>query len=236
MPTVHTELLAKIRERRATLAVVGLGYVGLPLAVEFARAGLRVVGLDVDARKVEALHRGESYIPDVPSALLAELVAAGALSATTDYAALAAVDAVSICVPTPLNKTRDPDMSYVVDAATHVAQHAHPGLLIVLESTTYPGTTEEILLPRLQAAGFQVGVDVFLAFSPERIDPGNSRYSVRNTPKVVGGATPACTEAVHARGGDGQAAGEHLPRRQHRPRQRDGADVRQARCGCVGSD
>jgi UDP-N-acetyl-D-glucosamine dehydrogenase len=134
----------------------------------------------------------------VPSALLTELVQGGALSATTDYAALAAVDAVSICVPTPLNKTRDPDMSYVVDAATHVAQHAHPGLLIVLESTTYPGTTDEILLPRLQAAGFQVGADIFLAFSPERIDPGNVRYTVRNTPKVVGGATPACTEAVTA--------------------------------------
>ena len=198
MTVVHSELLAKIRERRAKLAVVGLGYVGLPLAVEFARAGLRVVGIDVDARKVEALQRGESYIPDVPSVLLAELVSAGALSATTDYSALAGVEAVSICVPTPLNKTRDPDMSYVVDAATHVARHAHPGLLIVLESTTYPGTTEEILLPRLQAAGFQVGEDVFLAFSPERIDPGNPRYGVRNTPKVVGGATPACTEAVTA--------------------------------------
>ena len=192
------QLLEKIRARSATLAVVGLGYVGLPLAVEFARAGLTVVGIDVDARKVASVQRGESYIPDVPSALLAELVAAGRLRATTDYAALRAADAVSICVPTPLNKTRDPDMSYVVDAATQVAAHAHPGLLIVLESTTYPGATEEILLPRLQQAGFAAGVDVFLAFSPERIDPGNQRFGIRNTPKVVGGATPACAEVASA--------------------------------------
>ncbi len=192
------QLLEKIRARSATLAVVGLGYVGLPLAVEFARAGLTVVGIDVDARKVASVQRGESYIPDVPSALLAELVAAGRLRATTDYAALRAADAVSICVPTPLNKTRDPDMSYVVDAATQVAAHAHPGLLIVLESTTYPGATVEILLPRLQQAGFAAGVDVFLAFSPERIDPGNQRFGIRNTPKVVGGATPACAEVASA--------------------------------------
>ena len=196
--TVQARLLQKINARSATLAVVGLGYVGLPLAVEFARAGLRVVGIDVDARKVDAIQRGESYIPDVPSALLAELVGSGQLSATQDYAQLKTADAVSICVPTPLRKTRDPDMSYVVDAATHVAEHAHPGLVIVLESTTYPGTTEEILLPRLEQAGFTVGQDVFLAFSPERIDPGNARYGVRNTPKVVGGATPACTEVVTA--------------------------------------
>ncbi len=195
---VKDELLERIRTRTATLAVVGLGYVGLPLAVEFARAGLKVVGIDVSAAKVAAVNRGESYIPDVPSAALKELVAAGRLSATQDYGALRASDAVSICVPTPLNKTRDPDMSYVVDAARHVAAHAHPGFLIVLESTTYPGTTEEILLPRLEAAGCQVGRDVFLAFSPERIDPGNERYGVRNTPKVVGGATPACTEVVTA--------------------------------------
>jgi UDP-N-acetyl-D-glucosamine dehydrogenase len=194
----HADLLETIRDRKATLAVVGLGYVGLPLAVEFARAGLAVVGIDVDPRKVAALERGESYIPDVPSALLAELVQSGGLRATGDYSALAAADAVSICVPTPLNKTRDPDMSYVIEAAAQVARYAHPGLLIVLESTTYPGTTEEILLPRLQEAGFVVGRDVFLAFSPERIDPGNARYGVRNTPKVVGGATPACTEAVTA--------------------------------------
>src|SRR5688500_12144960 len=139
---VKAQLLERIRERSARLAIVGLGYVGLPLAVEFARAGLRVVGIDVDERKVQAIGRGESYIPDVPSSLLAELVRAGRLSATQDYRVLRDVDAVSICVPTPLNKTRDPDMSYVVDAASHVAEHAHRGLLIVLESTTYPGTTE----------------------------------------------------------------------------------------------
>ena len=195
---VKDQLLEKIQARSATLAVVGLGYVGLPLAVEFARAGLSVIGLDVDARKVESVRRGESYVPDVPAAVLAELVQSGRLTATQDYSVLRDVDAVSICVPTPLNKTRDPDMSYVVDAATHVAEHAHRGLLIVLESTTYPGTTEEILLPRLQQAGFEVGVDIFLAFSPERIDPGNLHYTVRNTPKVIGGATPACTEVVSA--------------------------------------
>ena len=195
---MKTQLLEKIRTRQARLGVVGLGYVGLPLAVEFAQAGIEVVGIDVDARKVAAITRGESYIPDVPSATVAALAQAGRLSATTDYAALRDCDAVSICVPTPLNKTRDPDMSYVIDAANQVAAHAHPGFLIVLESTTYPGTTEEILLPKLNEAGWRVGEDVFLAFSPERIDPGNAHYGVRNTPKVLGGATPACTETAQA--------------------------------------
>jgi UDP-N-acetyl-D-glucosamine dehydrogenase len=195
---MKTELFEKIRSRQARLAVVGLGYVGLPLAVEFAGAGLEVVGIDVDARKVAAIARGESYIPDVPGEVVAALAQAGRLSATTDYAALRECDAVSICVPTPLNKTRDPDMSYVIDAANQVAAHAHPGLLIVLESTTYPGTTEEILLPKLQEAGWRVGEDVFLAFSPERIDPANTTFGVRNTPKVVGGATPDCAEVARA--------------------------------------
>ena len=193
-----TTLLDKIQAKQVTLAIAGLGYVGLPLAVEFARAGIRVIGIDPDPRKVNAINAGKSYIPDVPDATVAQLVSRGRLKASTDYAVLAECDAVSICVPTPLNKTRDPDMSYVIDAATQVAAYCHADFLIVLESTTYPGTTEEILLPKLQAAGWQVGQDVFLAFSPERIDPGNAHYGVRNTPKVVGGATPACTEMATA--------------------------------------
>ncbi len=191
-------LLEKIRARQITLGIAGLGYVGLPLAVEFARAGIPVIGIDPDTRKVDAINAGRSYIPDMPGEVIAELVRRGRLKATSDYAALSQCDAVSICVPTPLNKTRDPDMSYVIEAANQVVAHCHADFLIVLESTTYPGTTEEILLPKLQAAGWQVGQDVFLAFSPERIDPGNAVFGVRNTPKVVGGATPACSEAVIA--------------------------------------
>ena len=193
-----TALLDRIQAKQITLGIAGLGYVGLPLAVEFAQAGIRVIGIDPDARKVSAINAGQSYIPDVPSDTLAHLVASGRLKASTDYTVLAECDAVSICVPTPLNKTRDPDMSYVIDAATQVAANCHADFLIVLESTTYPGTTEEILLPKLQAAGWQVGQNVFLAFSPELIDPGNAHYGVRNTPKVVGGATPACTQMVTA--------------------------------------
>ena len=192
------KLLERIQGKQATLGIIGLGYVGLPLAVEFAKAGLKVVGIDVDQRKVDAINRGESYIPDVPAAEVAALRKAGRLSATTDYAAVRDLDAVSICVPTPLNKTRDPDMSYIIDSAERVAEYCHPGQLIVLESTTYPGTTDEVLQPRVQAKGFKIGEDVFLAFSPERIDPGNKHYGVRNTPKVIGGATPACTEVATA--------------------------------------
>jgi UDP-N-acetyl-D-glucosamine dehydrogenase len=195
---MQKQLLEKIENKTAMLGVVGLGYVGLPLAVEFARGGLRVVGIEVDPRKVEMLNRGESYIPDVPSAAVADLVKRDRLSATANYAELRHVDAVSICVPTPLRKTRDPDMSYVVGAAEKVAEYCHPGFLIVLESTTYPGTTEEIFEPKLREKGFTVGEDVFLAFSPERIDPGSAKFGVRNTPKVVGGATAACTEAAVA--------------------------------------
>ena len=196
--TIKSQVLDKIHNRAATVGVVGLGYVGLPLAVEFARAGLTVVGIDVDARKVESVNRGESYIPDVPTLLLAGLVQAGRLRASASYSVVGECDAVSICVPTPLNKTRDPDMSYVIEAASQVSANCHPGLVIVLESTTYPGTTDEILMPRLEAAGFKVGQDVFVAFSPERIDPGNATYGVRNTPKVLGGATSDCTEVASA--------------------------------------
>jgi UDP-N-acetyl-D-glucosamine dehydrogenase len=195
---MQKQLLERIENKTAVLGVVGLGYVGLPLAVEFARGGLRVVGIEVDPRKVEMLNRGESYVPDVPSAAVADLVRSGLLAATTDYAELRHADAVSICVPTPLRKTRDPDMSYVVSAADKVTEFCHPGFLIVLESTTYPGTTEEIFEPKLRERGFTLGQDVFLAFSPERIDPGNAKFGVRNTPKVVGGATAACTEVAVA--------------------------------------
>lgn len=196
--SMKQELLKKIADRTAVVSVVGLGYVGLPLAVEFARAGFNVVGIDLDARKADAINKGESYIPDVPQEDVATLARAGKLRATTDYAALKSVDAISICVPTPLRKTRDPDMSYVIASADEVARYAHKGLLIVLESTTYPGTTDEILLPRLSQLGFSIGEDIFLAFSPERIDPGNRQYGIRNTPKVVGGYTPHCTDAIKA--------------------------------------
>jgi UDP-N-acetyl-D-glucosamine dehydrogenase len=172
--------------------------VGLPLSVEFARAGLPVTGIEVDHRKVKAIQSGQSYIPDVPEAVLAPLVRARQLQATSNYASLSDADAVIICVPTPLNKTRDPDVSYILDAADEIARHAHRDMLVVLESTTYPGTTEEVILPRLLTDGRQVGRDIFVAFSPERIDPGNKTFNVRNTPKVIGGITPECTSVAAA--------------------------------------
>ncbi|MDL5054580.1 nucleotide sugar dehydrogenase [Oscillatoria laete-virens NRMC-F 0139] len=196
--TPHQQLLERLNERSATVGIVGLGYVGLPLAVEFAEVGYTVIGVDVSEHKVALLNRGESYIPDIPTARLAPLVQSGRLSASTHYSALRAADAVSICVPTPLRKTKDPDMSFVIDAVNSVAEYAHPGMLIVLESTTYPGTTEEIMVPKLESKGFTIGEDIFVAFSPERIDPGNQKFGVRNTPKVVGGYTPACKDAVSA--------------------------------------
>jgi len=187
------------------VAVIGLGYVGLPLAVAFAEKGFAVVGIDVDAVKVAALERGESYVQDIPAARLRGVLPR--LAATTDYSALERCDAAIICVPTPLNKTRDPDVRYVIAAGESVARYLHPGMLVVLESTTYPGTTEELLLPmltarstleRLQVDSFEVGKDFFLAFSPERIDPGNKQWTVENTPKVVGGITLACREVAAA--------------------------------------
>jgi len=193
-------LLNRIEHREAVVAVIGLGYVGLPLAVAFAEAGFPVVGVDVDPQKVEAIGRGEPYVQDVPSEPLGHLVAAG-LRATTDYDVLREADAAIICVPTPLSKTKDPDLSYIVAAADAVAQRLHRGMLVVLESTTYPGTTEELILPRLQAAqgqALEVGRDFFLAFSPERIDPGRKDWTVRNTPKVIGGMTPACLRVARA--------------------------------------
>jgi len=191
-------LLRRITDRTAQVCVIGLGYVGLPLAVEFARTGLRVTGIDLNASKCASINEGHSYIGDVSSDSVAEFVASGHLSATDDYDVLDHADAAIICVPTPLGKAKDPDISYIVAAADELSRHIHPGMLIVLESTTYPGTTEEILLPRIMDNGYQVGKDVFLAFSPERVDPGNRLYSVHNTPKVVGGVTPACLEVATA--------------------------------------
>ncbi len=193
-------LLDKIARHDVRLGVIGLGYVGLPLATVFAGAGYHVVGIDLDARKVDAVNRGASYIPDVDGALVADLAGRGLLSATTDYAVLADLDAVSICVPTPLRKTGDPDMSYIIGAADQIAHYLHPGMLIVLESTTYPGTTREVVLPRLLGNGqhLEAGRDFFLAFSPERVDPGRTDWTTVNTPKVMGGLTPACLEVATA--------------------------------------
>ncbi len=193
---MKTQLLEKIRGREATVAVVGLGYVGLPVAVEFARAGFNVIGVDVHHAKVEAINNGNSYIPDVDQVALNSLVKLGNLKATTSYDDIQYADAVSICVPTPLRKTKDPDMSYVISAVDSIAPHCHAGMLIILESTTYPGTTEEIIVPRIIQNGMCVGSDIFIAFSPERIDPGNQIYGVHNTPKVIGGVTGDCTEVA----------------------------------------
>ena len=186
-------LMQRIDSREAQVAVIGLGYVGLPLAVEFARAGLRVTGIDVAVEKIESLNASRSYITDITGAELGPLVAAGLLRATDDYSVLADMDAAIICVPTPLSKSRDPDISYIVQSADQIVRFAHPGMVVVLESTTYPGTTEELLLSRFETAGYTVGEDFFLAFSPERIDPANPVFGVRNTPKVIGGMTPNCT-------------------------------------------
>lgn len=192
------QLLDRLNKREAKVGIVGLGYVGLPLAVEFAEAGFSVIGLDVTREKVDMLNRGESYIMDIPTERLKPLVDSGRLCATTEYADLRQADTVSICVPTPLRKTKDPDMSFVVESVNSVAEVSHKGMLVVLESTTYPGTTEEIVRTKLNTKGFEIGEEVFVAFSPERIDPGNPQYGVRNTPKVVGGITPACTEVTVA--------------------------------------
>jgi UDP-N-acetyl-D-glucosamine dehydrogenase len=182
--------------RTAPISVIGLGYVGLPLAVEFARAGFHVHGIDVDPRRVAQLNRGRSPVQDVPSAALLPLVRDGRFEATTEYGVIRKSGAVLVCVPTPLNKTKDPDMSFIVAATEQVAKHVHRDLLVVLESTTYPGTTDELVLPLLAASGLSVGRDFYLAFSPERVDPGNPRFHTRNIPKVVGGVTPACTRVA----------------------------------------
>jgi UDP-N-acetyl-D-glucosamine dehydrogenase len=187
------ELSEKIRSRTARTGVVGLGYVGLPLAVEFAKAGFHATGIDLDTRKVDSVNDGRSYIPDVPTADVQALRAKGLLDATTDFSAVKDLDTINICVPTPLRKTKDPDMSYIVAAVEGIAKYLHPGMLIVLESTTYPGTTDEVVQPMLEANGLKAGVDFFLAFSPERVDPGNPTFQTHNVPKVVGGFSPACS-------------------------------------------
>ncbi len=188
------ELRGKIESRRAHAGVVGLGYVGLPLAVELAEAGFSVTGIDLDQSKVDAINRGESYIQDVPTRVLKPLVQAGKIGATTDFAAVAKLDTINICVPTPLRKTKDPDMSYIVSSCQEIAKHFHAGMLVILESTTYPGTTDELMLPMFERPELKVGEHFFLCFSPERVDPGNPNFQTKNIPKVVGGITPACTE------------------------------------------
>ncbi len=191
----------KIRSRTARVGIVGLGYVGLPLAVEFAKAGFRVTGIDLNESKTASVNAGVSYVGDIASATLEPLVHSGNLRATTDFAVISELDTINICVPTPLRKTKDPDMSFIVSACQEIARYFHAGMLVILESTTYPGTTDEVVLPMLQKDGLQVGRDFFLCFSPERVDPGNPRYQTANIPKVVGGASSACTamgEAFYA--------------------------------------
>jgi UDP-N-acetyl-D-glucosamine dehydrogenase len=198
MSALAASLLERIQSRRARTGVVGLGYVGLPLAVELAKAGFHATGIDLDERKIQAISEGRSYIPDVASADIAGLTKAGKLDATTDFGVVKDLDTINICVPTPLRKTKDPDMSYIVSAVESIAKHLHPGLLVVLESTTYPGTTEEVVQPLLEATGLKAGEDFFIAFSPERVDPGNPTFQTHNVPKVVGGLTPDCSRLAAA--------------------------------------
>lgn len=192
------ELLDRLERNELRLGVIGLGYVGLPLACEFARAGIDVTGVDVSKEKVALVNAGKSYIGDIDDAAVAELVGAGNLRATTDFSVIRELDALSICVPTPLRKSKDPDISFVVDAMAEVAKYAHPGLLVVLESTTYPGTTAELIIPRLEEQSLVVGEDVFVAYSPERVDPGNLSHNTHNTPKVIGGHTQTCGDLAQA--------------------------------------
>ncbi len=191
-------LLGKIRERKACVGIVGLGYVGLPLAIEFAKAGFKVIGYDLNERVVGQLNDGISHIQDVPSEEVARQLESGKLEATADEHRLSEMDVVLIAVPTPLSKTRDPDMTYVLASSEAIARNCHPGMLVVLESTTYPGTTRDLMQPKLEANGLVVGEDIFLAFSPERVDPGNTVWTTKNTPKVVGGITQACTDVAVA--------------------------------------
>jgi len=196
--SIADDLRARIARRDITFGIVGLGYVGLPLAVELARAGYRVLGHDVQQRVVDRLNAGDSHVKDVPSAALQEILAAGRFEATADPGRLGEADAISICVPTPLSKTKDPDVSYIIAATEAVRRTLRRGQAIILESTTYPGTTREVMLPVLEESGLKVGEDFFLAFSPERVDPGNPTFHTRNTPKVVGGITPACRDLACA--------------------------------------
>ena len=189
-------LIDTIRRREARCGIIGLGYVGLPLALEFARAGFRTTGIDVDTAKVDRIRSGRSYIVDGTDAEIAAQVETGRLTATSDFAAIRDLDTINICVPTPLRKTKDPDLTFVVSAVNEIRRHLRRGQLVILESTTYPGTTEEVVQPALEASGLEVGKDFCLAFSPERIDPGNASFNTRNIPKVVGGVTARCTEVA----------------------------------------
>jgi len=193
MASLADTLREKIRNRSARTGVVGLGYVGLPLAVELGKSGFHATGIDLDTRKVDLVNKGQSYIPDVPTSDVQALHAAGKLDATADFAVVKDLDTINICVPTPLRKTKDPDMSYIVSAVEGIAKYLHPGMLICLESTTYPGTTDEVVQPMLEATGLKAGTDFFLAFSPERVDPGNPTFQTHNVPKVVGGYSPTCS-------------------------------------------
>ncbi len=189
-------LIGKITDRSAHVSVIGLGYVGLPLAIEFARAGYQVTGIDADPEKVKGINAGESHVQDVNDVELRQVVNRGHLQATGDFAALRKVDTVSICVPTPLGKTKDPDISYIMTATQAICEYLHTGQLVVLESTTYPGTTDEVILPQMQNTGLHLGKDFFLAFSPERTDPGNKSFHLHNTPKIIGGVTAKCTKVA----------------------------------------
>ena len=183
----------KIKNRTARVGIIGLGYVGLPLAMEFAKAGFSVTGIDIQESKVSQLNRGDSYVQDVPTDTLKKWVSEGKFRATSDFSAILDLDTINIAVPTPLRKTKDPDMSFIVSACQETAKYLQPGKLVILESTTYPGTTDELVLPMLEGSGWKVGQDFFLCFSPERVDPGNAQYHTANIPKVVGGITAACT-------------------------------------------
>lgn len=195
--TIKQTLISQLEERSARIAVLGLGYVGLPLAVVFAEAGFSVTGIDTAEDKVDSIMRGESHIQDVSSEQVARLVSSGKLNATTEFSVLQDIEAVSICVPTPLRKTGDPDLSFIMDATEDLARYIHPGMIVVLESTTYPGTTREILLPKFEeASGLIAGEDFYLAFSPERVDPGRKDWTTLNTPKIIGGITPSCSEVA----------------------------------------
>ena len=193
----QSKLKQKLENKTAIVTVLGLGYVGLPLAVAFADSGFQVIGIDPVQEKVDSINRGESYILDIPSDRLASHVQVGRIKATTDFSVLASADAVSICVPTPLRKTGDPDLSYIVSATESLAPYVHAGMVVVLESSTYPGTTREMVLPRLTgSSNLEVGKDIFIAFSPERVDPGRTDWTTKNTPKVVGGITPTCSDVA----------------------------------------